>query len=706
MKVKNPSGREYYIQRAKDDRMANWCSRVTPVVLEFDGERAEAYADPELSDWIYIRFNGTTYCNWAKQAGGFDLLNESSLQITDQGRACRKRVQVESGDHDDDDRSETKPPRADNEPASLTREDLEAVASYLPELRDAVDARTNDRDLKEYHDSSDFSSLVRRIVKEFHSRQFMYAFDYMAWSEEAHRLTEDHEAVGRLDLETLRKLLVVHWRQDYWDYDHDHWEWLAANGHLTALLERMQELATEMEPSTSTKSKFVWDDEDAEDFDIRIPEDADENMWPTIEELMAGFDRIRDKITPQQMTMLQVNYHSGGRAVTMRELAKASGYGDYTVANIQYGGLAKRLYKAIGYPAPKSRTGDDTYWILGLGEFVDRREFGLEMQCVMRPGVAIALERLELVDKIETEPIDEEILDTGENEIEIPNAVYVREVDDLSEILPPMDDVEINDFIVYHNPDVMGPLADEPTFEVFTNKSVAGGKHGDRVWLITGEGTPRKFLLACWFYIDEFKSGDDLGFKNCVSGSDGEAFAPFIEIKQDEWFTQLKRDQGNFAFGFSRINTPGAVEQLESLAESVTKEPTNPELWPDRMQEAVSLLRNFMRECLAYGDRAAIVNATSKLFALLRIEDFLLEVDAEEWAEEASRLQDRNELEKSGLLTIRGVLSYYRGRWSDDRDYLLDLLDLTRSGYFLAVLDRLYEILEGPGTDHRHTNSK
>ncbi|MBK8464920.1 MAG: ADP-ribosylglycohydrolase family protein [Chloracidobacterium sp.] len=119
---------------------------------------------------------------------------------------------------------------------------------------------------------------------------------------------------------------------------------------------------------------------------------------PSVDECVQGFERILDKINPQQMTMLRAHYYSGGHAVTMRELATAAGYDDYKVANLQYGSLAKRLYKAIGYPAPKSPRSGKEYWILGLGEFIDRRELGLEMHCVMRLEIAGALERLRIVE--------------------------------------------------------------------------------------------------------------------------------------------------------------------------------------------------------------------------------------------------------------------------------------------------------------------
>jgi hypothetical protein len=396
MKVKNPSGREYYIQRAKDDRMANWCSRVSPVRLEFDGVAAEAYADPDRSDWIYIRFNDTTYCHWAKEAGGFDLLGETSLQISDAGRTYRKRDRDEG---DDDKRSSSK---KDKDDRSLTREDLEAAVSHLPALREAVTARAAEPATNSHVYSSDFSSVVRQIVNEFHTRPFMYAFDYLSWTNEGRRLMDEPEALAAADLETMRKLLVFHWRSDYWDTDNEHWEHIGATGHLTELLERLAVIAIDMEPEQSSRTnsdKFTWSDGDLSD--ITFPDASGDTegvrfVAPGFERYTAAFESIQDKITDKQMVMLRAHYHSGGRAVTMRELAKASGYGDYKIANLQYGSLAKRLLKTMGLEAPLYRE-RDPIWLLGIAELVNRSDFGLEWHFVMRQEVAKALEELEIV---------------------------------------------------------------------------------------------------------------------------------------------------------------------------------------------------------------------------------------------------------------------------------------------------------------------
>jgi len=227
MKVKNPSGREYYIQRAKDDRMANWCSRVTPVILEFDGVAANAYADPDRSDWIYIRYNDTMYCHWAKESGGLDLLGETTLQISDPGSTYRKRERTELDEGDNHKGSSF---NMESDARSLTREYLDAVVSHLPTLHEAVSVRAADPATNSHEYSSEFGSAVRQIVNEFHARPFMYAFDCLWWMDEGRRLMNEPESLAAAGLETIRKMLVLNWRSDYWDTDNKHWEHIAANG--------------------------------------------------------------------------------------------------------------------------------------------------------------------------------------------------------------------------------------------------------------------------------------------------------------------------------------------------------------------------------------------------------------------------------------------------------------------------------------------
>lgn len=125
----------------------------------------------------------------------------------------------------------------------------------------------------------------------------------------------------------------------------------------------------------------------------------------------------------------------------------------------------------------------------------------------------------------------------------------------------------MKDFVVYHNPDSMGQKAGKAKqLCVLTNRRVAADVVGDRVWLLTGEGSPRNYYLVFWFFIDEVVSGRAEGFETMIRGNVGEAFDPMIPIdKNAEWFQEFKRDQGNFAWGFSPITRIETVERLEML---------------------------------------------------------------------------------------------------------------------------------------------
>lgn len=275
MKVENSTGREYYLQRSKDNRMAKWCSKTEPSRIEIDGTSVEAYGNPEKSDWIYLRYEGTAYCLWAKDPRDFEFLDETSLRITDRGRSKRSSTS----------KTEATPVRTGKpsefqmgkEEEAPTREDLDAVLLHLPRLREQVESRMSDPDTAEGLYSEEFSSSVRQVVKAFFRHRFMFPFNYQPWMEEARKLEENRELLVKADLDTLRKLVVVHWRQDYWDYDNAHWEFIAANGHLVALLDRLKEIAETIEPQTrSSVAELTGDDGNS----ARLPEeDSEERIF-------------------------------------------------------------------------------------------------------------------------------------------------------------------------------------------------------------------------------------------------------------------------------------------------------------------------------------------------------------------------------------------------------------------------------------------
>lgn len=107
-----------------------------------------------------------------------------------------------------------------------------------------------------------------------------------------------------------------------------------------------------------------------------------------------AFLEIERSISAKQMLMLRAHYHSGGLAITERELATASGYDDYRSANIQYGSLAKRLAIALDFTPPTRKKTGRPLWTCTLGKGHDRAEFGLEYQWIMHDQVAKALKNL------------------------------------------------------------------------------------------------------------------------------------------------------------------------------------------------------------------------------------------------------------------------------------------------------------------------
>ncbi|MEO7733556.1 MAG: hypothetical protein ABIY55_21515 [Kofleriaceae bacterium] len=125
----------------------------------------------------------------------------------------------------------------------------------------------------------------------------------------------------------------------------------------------------------------------------------------------------------------------------------------------------------------------------------------------------------------------------------------------------------MKDVLVYHNPDAMGyPASEVKEPVIVTNKRVGEDAKGDRIWLITGEGRPRRYFLRGWFTVSEVVSGEDDGFRTQVSGSKAHFFRPMREISDEVWLPDFRRSQGNFAFGYQVIGQPRFVRGLEKAA--------------------------------------------------------------------------------------------------------------------------------------------
>jgi len=59
-----------------------------------------------------------------------------------------------------------------------------------------------------------------------------------------------------------------------------------------------------------------------------------------------------------------------------------------------------------------------------------------------------------------------------------------------------------------------------------------------------------------------------LRWELAISGTRGKVFEPMIELSQGEWFKELKRSQGNFAFGFQRVKPEKVIGGFQRVAET------------------------------------------------------------------------------------------------------------------------------------------
>lgn len=123
----------------------------------------------------------------------------------------------------------------------------------------------------------------------------------------------------------------------------------------------------------------------------------------------------------------------------------------------------------------------------------------------------------------------------------------------------------MHDYVVYHKAEKVGyPAIDVDNLAIYTKKST-DGLRGSRVWLIAGEGRPRRYYLRATFLISSVEPSDKAEFTSRVTGTDGQLLDPMPALDSEAWFSQFVEEQGRFAFGFNRIKNSVAVEALRRI---------------------------------------------------------------------------------------------------------------------------------------------
>ncbi|MEZ4860501.1 MAG: hypothetical protein R3C14_04315 [Caldilineaceae bacterium] len=128
-------------------------------------------------------------------------------------------------------------------------------------------------------------------------------------------------------------------------------------------------------------------------------------------------------------------------------------------------------------------------------------------------------------------------------------------------------------YVQYRNPALVGGNCREGIggdFGIGTNKGLVRRLPGNQVWLICGQGRPRRYFLRNYFIVDTIgEDADSPLFRFYAQGSQGRWFDPPLPLDGLPWFHEFRRIQSNFSFGLNRITAPFVVE-FEQLVAQLT----------------------------------------------------------------------------------------------------------------------------------------
>lgn len=108
---------------------------------------------------------------------------------------------------------------------------------------------------------------------------------------------------------------------------------------------------------------------------------------PSVEEYVAAFSAIQEKLTEGHRAMLLAHYHAPDYTMTTPELAKAAGYENYRGTNRQYARLGEMIADYLSYPLPKHSNGSPFPTALVV-KWTEKEVW----YCTLHPQVVKALE--------------------------------------------------------------------------------------------------------------------------------------------------------------------------------------------------------------------------------------------------------------------------------------------------------------------------
>jgi hypothetical protein len=129
----------------------------------------------------------------------------------------------------------------------------------------------------------------------------------------------------------------------------------------------------------------------------------------------------------------------------------------------------------------------------------------------------------------------------------------------------------VRHFIQYHNADKMGygcaGIKPDP-LDIVTQKPVTDIR-GEVVWILCGEGKPRRYGICARFIVTDIEKGPD--GTTSVAGK-GTLLKREIPLNDEPWFKEFLSDHQNFSLGFREIKHQAYIDELEKLMAPSLKE--------------------------------------------------------------------------------------------------------------------------------------
>lgn len=116
---------------------------------------------------------------------------------------------------------------------------------------------------------------------------------------------------------------------------------------------------------------------------------------PSVEEYVAAFSAMQEKLTDGHRAMLSAHYHAPHYRTTATKLAEAAGYKGYGGANLQYARLGAVLADYLGCSLPRHSDGSLFPTALIVEWTPEPKE---EWHCTLHPQVIKALETVGLTE--------------------------------------------------------------------------------------------------------------------------------------------------------------------------------------------------------------------------------------------------------------------------------------------------------------------